>query len=111
MRNLHAEIELKREQESLMAVRTQLYSMSDEEFRQYWVRVGHYFRAYSAYISHLTGDELHQFNLLGPATTPSRVFPKNGALPGASQTPSGASAKEGSDTSVDKSLGEPVEVP
>ena len=110
MRNLNTEIELKREQESLMSVRTHLYSMSDAEFRQYWVRVGQYFKMFTAYISHLTSDELHQFNMLGPVNTLSRGMAKDVVFADACPTPSGDAAGKVPGTSVNEPLEEPVEV-
>ena len=110
MRNLNAEIELKREQESLMSVRSRLFSLSDEEFRQYWIRVGQYFRSYAAYTSHLTTDELHQFNLLGPVNTLPKSMANDVVFPAAGQSSSGNAARLVPGTSVLESQEEPIEV-
>ena len=110
MRNLNTEIELKKEHKSLMSIRTHLYSISDVEFRQYWVRVGQYFRAFTAYISHLTIDELNQFTMLEPVNTLSGVMAEDVVFHSACRTPSGNAAGEVPSTSGNESLEEPVEV-
>ena len=110
MRNLNAEIDLRREQESLISAKARLYSMSDTEFREYWVRVGQYFRTFSAYISHLTSDELHQFNMLGPVSPLPQGMGENVVFPRTGRIPSAGAVGEIPDTPTNESLEEPLEV-
>lgn len=110
MRSLIIEIELKREQESLMSAKAGLDSMSDEEFRQYFARVSQYIRGLTRYISHLSDDELQQFNKLESVHMLSRGMEKDVVCDGTRQVPNGDGVGTAPDTSIMKSLEDPVEV-
>ena len=92
MRSLNVEIELKRERELLMGARVFLASMSDAEFREYGVHSRHYFRAFAAYTSHLSDDELQQFDMVKLGDRLPRDVAEDGLFDRTCEMPSGDEA-------------------
>ena len=88
MRSFKVEIELKRERELLMSARGYFVAMSDSEFREYGVYSRrHYRRAFAAYTSHLSGDELQQFVRLRLVDRPPRGVEEDVLFKGTCEIP------------------------
>ena len=110
MRSLKVEIELKRERELLMMSRVGLASMSDAEFREYGVHSRLYFRAFLAYTSHLSDDELQQFVMLRLVDRPPRGVEEDGLFDSTCEMPSREGAGKAPSLSILPSREEPLEV-